>query len=59
MPYQSSTAEQDHENDEGLKPAVFHNLVAGLSQSPPGLAETLADIDIAALAVFDAHWVKR
>lgn len=53
--YQSPAAEQDHENDEGLKPAVLHNLVAGLPQSPPGLSQTAASVHIAALTVPHAH----
>lgn len=36
--YQGSTTEEDHEDDEGLKPAVLHNLVAGLPKPPPGQA---------------------
>ena len=53
--YQGSTAEQDHKDDEGLEPAVFHNLVAGFPQPPPGLTQTVGDINITALTVSDTH----
>lgn len=35
--HQCSTAEQYHEDDEGLKPVVLHYPVAGLSKCPPHL----------------------
>lgn len=53
--YQGSTAEQDHEDDEGLEPAVFHNLVAGFPQPPPGLTQTAGDVDITAVTVSDTN----
>lgn len=46
--YQSSTAEQDHEDDEGLEPAVLHDVVAGLAQSPPDLPWGLRGVHSAA-----------
>lgn len=49
--HQSATAEQDHEDDEGLKPAVLHDLVAGLPQPPPGLTQTTAGVNVTALTV--------
>lgn len=55
MTYQSAAAEQDHEDDESLKPAVFHDLVAGLPQPPPGLAQTAGGINVTALAVSGAN----
>lgn len=55
QPYQSPAAEQDHEDDKGLKPAVFHNLVAGLPQPPPDLAQTLAVVDVTALTAPHAY----
>lgn len=36
--HQGSTAEENHENDEGLKPIVLHNEEAGFPQDPPRLA---------------------
>lgn len=36
--HQGTTAEQNHENDEGLKPIVLHDEEAGLPQDPPRLA---------------------
>lgn len=45
--YQSSAAEEDHKDDEGFKPAVLHNLVAGLPQPPPDQAYTLVRVDVA------------
>lgn len=47
-PYQRPTAEQDHEDDEALKPAVLHNAVAGLAQLPAHGPWQLGDIHIAA-----------
>lgn len=47
--YQRSTAEQDHENDEGFKPVVFYNQVAGLSQKPPVFPPAMCDGNITAL----------
>lgn len=41
--YQSSAAKQDHEDDEGLKPVVLHNEIAGLSQEPPVFAPAKCD----------------
>lgn len=37
-PHQGATAEQNHEDDEGLKPIVLHNEEAGFPQDPPRLA---------------------
>lgn len=53
--YQGSAAEQDHEDDEGLKPAVFHDLVAGFPQPPPGLTQTVGDVNATALTVSDTN----
>lgn len=53
--HQGSAAEQDHKDDEGLKPAVFHDLVAGFPQPPPGLTQTVGDIDITAPTVSDTN----
>lgn len=36
--HQGTTAEQNHEDDEGLKPIVLHNEEAGFPQDPPRLA---------------------
>lgn len=47
--YQSSTAEQDHEDDEGFKPVVFHNQVAGFPQEPPVFAPAVSDGNITTL----------
>lgn len=53
-PYQRSTAEQDHEDDETLKPAVLHDAVAGLAQSPPDLPWGLGCVYHAAGTASDA-----
>jgi hypothetical protein len=37
-PHQGATAEQNHEDDEGLKPIVLHDEEAGFPQDPPRLA---------------------
>lgn len=46
---QGSTAEQNHEDDEGFKPVVFNDQVAGLSEEPPVLPPTMSDGNITAL----------
>lgn len=33
--YQSTAAEKNHEDNEGLKPVVFNNLIAGFPKIPP------------------------
>ena len=47
--YQCSTAKQDHEDDEGFKPVVFYNQVAGLPQEPPVFSPAVSDGNITAL----------
>ena len=37
--YQRPAAQQDHEDDEALKPVVLHDAVASLPQRPPHLPE--------------------
>lgn len=37
-PHQGTAAEQNHEDDEGLKPIVFYDEEAGFPQNPPRLA---------------------
>ena len=46
--YQCATAEQDHEDDERLEPAVLHDAVAGLAQPPPDLPVGLCGVHGAA-----------
>lgn len=48
-PYQGATAEEDHEDNQGLKPVVLHNQVAGFPQEPPALAPAHRDVYITAL----------
>lgn len=55
-PHQGAAAEQNHEDDEGLKPIVLHDEEAGLPQDPPGLAEPFLDVDLAALESLDTTW---
>lgn len=47
--YQSSTAEQDHEYDEGFKPVVLHYDKAGFPECPPTLILASLLVDLAAL----------
>lgn len=47
--YQRSTAEQDHEYDEGLKPVVLHYDKAGFPECPPVLETLSLLVDLAAL----------
>ena len=51
LSHQGSTAEQDHEDDEGLEPVVLHDQVAGLPQEPPGLAPPVGDGHVTALVL--------
>lgn len=51
--YQCSTAEQDHEDDEGLEPVVFNDEVAGLPQEPPVLPPAMCDGNVATLVFGD------
>lgn len=48
LPHQGAAAEEDHEDDEGLKPVVFHDQVAGLSQEPPGFPPARVDGNVTA-----------
>ncbi len=56
VPHQSSTAEEDHEDNEGLKPAVLHYLIARLPQPPPRLTQTSRRVDITTLAALHTDW---
>lgn len=47
--YQCSTAEQDHEYDEGFKPVVLHYDKAGFPECPPALILAFLLVDLAAL----------
>lgn len=55
--YQGSTAEQDHEDDKGLKPVVFNNQVAGLPQKPPVFPPAMSDGNITALVFGHTLWI--
>lgn len=43
--HQSSTAEENHKDDEGFKPVMLHNSEASSTQVPPFLAFALGDVD--------------
>lgn len=47
-PYQRSTAEQDHEDNETLKPAVLHNAVTGFAHLPARGPRKLTGVHFAA-----------
>lgn len=47
--HQCSTAEKDHEDDDGLKPVVFHNKIAGFPEEPPVLPPAFRDGHITTL----------
>lgn len=47
-PYQGPTTEEDHEDDEGLKPVVLHDQVAGFPQEPPELPPAHSDVNVTA-----------
>lgn len=57
--HQGATAEQNHEDDEGLKPVVLHNEEAGFPQDPPRLAKPVFNVDLAALESLDTTWHQR
>lgn len=48
-PYQGTATEEDHEDDEGFKPVVLHNQVAGFSQVPPFLPPARSNVNFTAL----------
>lgn len=50
-PYQGTTTEEDHEDDERLKPVVLHNQVAGFPEEPPALSPAHCDVNVAALVL--------
>ncbi len=54
--YQRSTAEQDHEYDEGFKPVVLHDDEAGFPECPPALILCSLFVDLAALEPAHAAW---
>lgn len=54
--YQGPTAEQDHEDNEGLKPVVFNNLEAGPAQCPPHLPAALRDVHVEAGEALHTGW---
>lgn len=55
--YQSSAAEQDHEDDEGFKPVVLHYDEAGFPEVPPPLVVSTFLVDLAQLE--SAHTTCR
>lgn len=56
QPYQCSAAEQDHEDDKALKPAVLYYSVAGFSQRPPHFPPAHLHVYLAALEPLHAAW---
>lgn len=52
---QRSRAEQDHENDEGLEPAVFYDLVTRLPGPPPDLTKSRRRVQGTALQTGHTH----
>ncbi len=55
-PHQSSRAEQNHKNDECLKPVVFNNEVASFPQEPPVLSPALGDGHVTAFVSCHTGW---
>lgn len=47
--HQCSTTEEDHKDDQGFKPVVLHNEIAGLPEEPPILTPALRDGHITTL----------
>lgn len=54
--YQSSTAQQDHEDYEGLKVVVFYNGKAGSSDVTPGLSSALGCVYVQEWTTTIAVW---
>lgn len=54
--YQRSAAEQDHEDDKALEPAVLYYSVAGFSQRPPHFRPAHLHVYLAALEPLHADW---
>lgn len=57
--YQGSTAEKDHKDDEGFKPVVFNNQVAGLPEEPPVFPPAMSDRNITALVFGDTLYMTN
>lgn len=57
--YQGPTAEQDHEDNEGLEPVVFDNLEAGPAQRPPLLPAALGHVHVEERAALHAGCGQR
>lgn len=49
--HQGTATEEDHEDDEGLKPVVLHDQVAGFSKEPPALPPAHSDLNVTALVL--------
>lgn len=54
--HQRSAAEQDHEDDKALEPAVLYYSVAGFSQRPPHFPPAHLHVYLAALEPLHAAW---
>lgn len=54
--YQGAAAEQDHEDDEGLKPVVLDDLEAGPAEGPPRLPAALGDVHVEAGTALHTGW---
>lgn len=54
--HQGTAAEENHEDDEGLKVVVLHNGETGLTEVPPCLSSALGDVHIQAWAASNAFF---
>lgn len=59
FPYQCSTTKKNHEDNEGFKPVVFNNCVAGFPECPPNLAIIFIDVHSANWKPFYTSYYKR
>lgn len=57
--YQRPAAEEDHEDDEGLKPVVLHDEEAGFPDVPPDLPSVTGDVHVETGKPLDAAWGWR
>ena len=54
--YQCPTAEEDHEDDEGLEPVMLYNAEAGFSDVPPCLPSVTGDVHVEAGKPLHTGW---
>lgn len=56
--YQCPATEQDHEDDDSLKPVVLHDQVARLPQEPPVLPPAMVDGQVQKRILGNTFWIR-